>query len=183
MARTKVTVRRSVPPGQNGVARKENRVMGPRKRLEFLTRACREKAPSTGRFHNAQRYRPGTQALKEIRKYQKSTELLIQKLPFQRWKIVVVVFSHFLHNTFCGGKRIDSSEKSPLRSCATAATSGCSSQVPFWPCKKPASRTLSVCLRTQTSWPSTRRESRLCPRTFHSLGALGERSLRRENFD
>ena len=30
------------------------------------------------------RYRPGTLALKEIRRYQKSTELLIRKLPFQR---------------------------------------------------------------------------------------------------
>ncbi|KIM90888.1 hypothetical protein PILCRDRAFT_58946 [Piloderma croceum F 1598] len=30
------------------------------------------------------RYRPGTVALREIRKYQKSTDLLIQKLPFSR---------------------------------------------------------------------------------------------------
>ena len=30
------------------------------------------------------RYRPGTVALREIRTYQKSTELLIRKLPFQR---------------------------------------------------------------------------------------------------
>jgi histone H3 len=30
------------------------------------------------------RFRPGTVALREIRKYQKSTELLIRKLPFQR---------------------------------------------------------------------------------------------------
>ena len=30
------------------------------------------------------RYRPGTLALREIRRYQKSTELLINKLPFQR---------------------------------------------------------------------------------------------------
>ena len=31
-----------------------------------------------------QRYRPGTVALPGIRRYQKSTELLIRKLPFQR---------------------------------------------------------------------------------------------------
>ncbi|EQC36544.1 histone H3 [Saprolegnia diclina VS20] len=31
-----------------------------------------------------QRYRPGTVALRDIRRYQKSTELLIRKLPFQR---------------------------------------------------------------------------------------------------
>jgi len=38
-----------------------------------LSRAC-------GRH----RYRPGTVALREIRKYQKSSDLLIRKLPFQR---------------------------------------------------------------------------------------------------
>ena len=34
-------------------------------------------------------YRPGTAALREIRRYQKSTELLIRKLPFQHlvWEI------------------------------------------------------------------------------------------------
>lgn len=30
------------------------------------------------------RYRPGTVALREIRRYQKSTDLLLRKLPFQR---------------------------------------------------------------------------------------------------
>ena len=30
------------------------------------------------------RFRPGTVALRETRRYQKSTELLIRKLPFQR---------------------------------------------------------------------------------------------------
>lgn len=30
------------------------------------------------------RYRPGTVALREIRRYQKSTDLLIKKLPFQK---------------------------------------------------------------------------------------------------
>eukprot|EP00842_Homolaphlyctis_polyrhiza_P000317 jgi/Hompol1/1286/HPOL_001120-RA len=34
--------------------------------------------------HKPHRYRPGTVALREIRRYQKSTELLIRKLPFQR---------------------------------------------------------------------------------------------------
>ena len=31
------------------------------------------------------RFRPGTVALREIKRYQKSTELLIRKLPFQRF--------------------------------------------------------------------------------------------------
>ena len=41
-------------------------------------------APSAGGVMKPHRYRPGTVALREIRKYQKSTELLIRKLPFQR---------------------------------------------------------------------------------------------------
>lgn len=35
-------------------------------------------------FFYLSRFRPGTVALREIRRYQKSTELLIRKLPFQR---------------------------------------------------------------------------------------------------
>ena len=37
-----------------------------------------------GGLKKTHRYRPGTVALREIRRYQKSTELLIRKLPFQR---------------------------------------------------------------------------------------------------
>ena len=40
--------------------------------------------PPTGHVPKKRRYRPGTRALLQIRKYQKSTELLIRKLPFQR---------------------------------------------------------------------------------------------------
>jgi len=39
---------------------------------------------NTGGVKRAHRYRPGTVALREIRKFQKSTELLIPKVPFQR---------------------------------------------------------------------------------------------------
>ena len=41
-------------------------------------------APTTGGVKKPHRYRPGTVALQEIRLYQKSTELLIRKLPFAR---------------------------------------------------------------------------------------------------
>jgi histone H3 len=44
-----------------------------------------EKTPKhTGGVKKPHRYRPGTVALREIRRYQNSTELLIRKLPFQR---------------------------------------------------------------------------------------------------
>ena len=41
-------------------------------------------AGKTAPHKKPHRYRPGTVALREIRKYQKSTDLLIRKLPFQR---------------------------------------------------------------------------------------------------
>ena len=37
-----------------------------------------------GSIRKRRRFRPGTVALREIRKYQKTTELLIRKRPFQR---------------------------------------------------------------------------------------------------
>ena len=40
--------------------------------------------PPKGGIPKPRRFRPGTIALREIRKYQKSTELLIRKIPFQR---------------------------------------------------------------------------------------------------
>jgi histone H3 len=47
-------------------------------------RAVKKAAPGTGGVRKPHRYRPGTVALREIRKYQKTTELLFRKLPFQR---------------------------------------------------------------------------------------------------
>ena len=41
-------------------------------------------AAAEGRVKKPHRYRLGTVALREIRRYQKSTEMLIRKLPFQR---------------------------------------------------------------------------------------------------
>uniref|UniRef100_A0A6C0BN48 Core Histone H2A/H2B/H3 domain-containing protein n=1 Tax=viral metagenome TaxID=1070528 RepID=A0A6C0BN48_9ZZZZ len=45
------------------------------------TAAVGRDAPKTRKPH---RFRPGTVALRQIRKYQKSTDLLLRKLPFQR---------------------------------------------------------------------------------------------------
>ncbi|XP_069348711.1 histone H3.X [Eulemur rufifrons] len=54
----------------------------PRKQL--AAKASGKRAPPLGGMKKPHRYRPGTVALREIRKFQKSTELLIRKLPFQR---------------------------------------------------------------------------------------------------
>jgi len=70
MARTKQTARKST----GGKA--------PRKQL--ASKAARKSAPASGGLKKPHRYKPGTVALREIRRYQKSTELLVRKLPFQR---------------------------------------------------------------------------------------------------
>ena len=58
----------------------------PRKQLAAKSAARKTAAASTatGGVKKPHRFRPGTVALREIRRYQKSTELLIRKLPFQR---------------------------------------------------------------------------------------------------
>ena len=58
--------------------------MGKRPRKALATKAARKSAPATGGVKKPYRFRPGTVALREIRKYQKGTELLLRKLPFQR---------------------------------------------------------------------------------------------------
>ena len=69
MARTKQTARKST--GGKAVAKKR-----------LATKAARKS--NRGGVKKPHRYRPGTVALREIRRYQKSTELLLRKLPFQR---------------------------------------------------------------------------------------------------
>lgn len=70
MARTKQTARKSTG--------------GKAPRKQIAAKAARKSAPSAAGIKKPHRYRPGTVALREIRRYQKSTELLIRKLPFQR---------------------------------------------------------------------------------------------------
>ena len=92
MARTKQTARKST----GGKA--------PRKQL--ASKAARKSAPSTGGVKKPHRYKPGTVALREIRRYQKSTELLIRKLPFQRlvglwWLFGFVALRHVSFHVSC----------------------------------------------------------------------------------
>ncbi len=80
------------PPSTLPTASEANRVLAPRPPSRPARSpprppppaAARKSAPATGGVKKPHRYRPGTVALREIRKYQKSTELLIRKLPFQR---------------------------------------------------------------------------------------------------
>ena len=54
-----------------------------RKWSAFVKKQPRSQTDQITAQQHLYRYRPGTVALREIRRYQKSTELLIRKLPFQ----------------------------------------------------------------------------------------------------
>ena len=171
MARTKQTARKST----GGKA--------PRKQL--ATKAARKSAPATGGVKKPHRYRPGTVALREIRRYQKSTELLVRKLPFQR--LVREIAQDFKTGASEApfpspstpspsyavpqpGARIPAPpdrEHAWLQTCA-------SSPWLSWHSRRPARRTWLASSRTPTSALSTRSASPLCPRTSSSpAGSVG----------
>jgi histone H3 len=52
-------------------------------RHHLATKAAQKQARHTGGVKKPHRYCPGTVAISEIRKYQKNTDLLIRKAPFQ----------------------------------------------------------------------------------------------------
>ena len=64
------------------------------------------------------RYRPGTVALREIRKHQKSTDLLIRKLPFQR--LVREIAHEIAREKEMGDLRFQSSAVMALQEAAEA---------------------------------------------------------------
>ncbi|CAI0474375.1 unnamed protein product [Linum tenue] len=138
MARTKQTARKST----GGKA--------PRKQL--ATKAARKSAPTTGGVKKPHRYRPGTVALREIRKYQKSTELLIRKLPFQR--LVREIAQDF---------KVSSNN---ALTCVSRATQ-------CLLCRRQLRHTLWGCLRTPICVPSMPSVSPLCPRISSWPGGSG----------
>jgi histone H3 len=70
MARTKQTTRKFTG--------------GKASRKQLANKAIRKSVPAMGGVKKPHRYRPGTVALREIRRHQKSMDLLIRKLPFQQ---------------------------------------------------------------------------------------------------
>ena len=61
-----------------------------------LTGDGKRRRQTRGKIRKPRRYRPGTVALREICRYQKTTELLIRKIPFQRLvrEVVRNMFPH-----------------------------------------------------------------------------------------
>ena len=71
MARTKQTARKSTG--------------GKAPHIHLATKAaCKAASSASGGIKKPHRFQPGTVALREIRKYQKTTDLLLRKAPFQR---------------------------------------------------------------------------------------------------
>uniref|UniRef100_A0A3Q2W153 Core Histone H2A/H2B/H3 domain-containing protein n=1 Tax=Haplochromis burtoni TaxID=8153 RepID=A0A3Q2W153_HAPBU len=154
MARTKQTARKST----GGKA--------PRKQL--ATKAARKSAPATRGVKKPHRYRPSTVALREIRRYQKSTELLIRKLPFQR--LVREIAQDFKTDL-----RFQSSAVMALQEASEAYLVGLSNNVKISTQKLIA---WSDSSRTPTCAPSTPKGSPSCPKTSSWLAASAERELK-----
>ena len=79
-----------------------------------------QKAPKKGGVKKHYRYRPGTVALKQIRQYQKSTEFLIRKLPFQRLVREIASDSGVIKSPLCGKVRFQSAAVMALQEAAEA---------------------------------------------------------------
>ena len=77
------------------------------------------KAPKGG-VKKCYRYRPGTVALKQIRQYQKSTELLIRKLPFQRLVREIACDQDVITSPLCGKVRFQSAAIMALQEASEA---------------------------------------------------------------
>ena len=90
-----------------------------RKAAARLAKKDGQKAPK-GRVKKCYRYRPGTVALKQIRQYQKSTELLIRKLPFQRLVREIACDRDVITSPLCGKVRFQSAAIMALQEASEA---------------------------------------------------------------
>ena len=84
-----------------------------------LAKKSGQKAPKGG-VKKCYRYWPGTVALKQIRQYQKSTELLIRKLPFQRLVREIANDSQIIKSPLCGKVRFQSAAIMALQEASEA---------------------------------------------------------------
>ena len=123
--------------------------------------------------HRAKRrYKPGTVALKEIRRYQKSTDLLLRKLPFARLVCLPVRYkAHAQTQSETGTDLLETRyEKSQwtLRKGRIRCCGG--NHKPFKHCKRHPRPSWSISSRTPICAPYMRSESPLCKRISSSQG-------------
>ena len=77
------TTTTKAPPSASEAPKKAGKSGASEAPKSAIQKPASKKPAGTGK-KKAHRFRPGTVALREIRRYQKSTDLLIRKLPFQR---------------------------------------------------------------------------------------------------
>ena len=133
-------------PRSKAVAKKSSEK--PSKKNLHSQKIARKSAPVTTGVKK-RRFRPGTVALREIKRYQKTTDMLIQKAPFQRKGTSI-----FIQSEECW----EISERFRTK---RAALPSVSRHRLFWLCKKLAklqwstcSRMLTCALSTPKEWPS-----------------------------
>ena len=115
----KTTAVRSQPalnPGQRSGSIKAHLAKLPKR---AATKAAK-KSGVKGGVKKLRRYRQGTVALKEIRRYQKSTDLLIRKLPFQRLVWEIAGDHKVITSPLCGKVRFQSAAVMALQEAAEA---------------------------------------------------------------
>ena len=112
---------KSVKEGQEELRRilAEKREEKRKKAAAGMAKKGGQKAPKGG-VKKRYRYRPGTVALKQIRQYQKSTELLIRKLPFQRLVHEIASDSEVINSPLCSKVRFQSAAIMALQEAAEA---------------------------------------------------------------
>ena len=112
---------RSVREAQEELKRilAEKREEKRKKAVAKMAKKGGQKAPK-GRVKKRYRYRLGTVALKQIRQYQKSMELLIRKLPFQRLVREIASDSEVIKSPLCGKVRFQSAAVMALQEAAEA---------------------------------------------------------------
>src|SRR3984957_3061367 len=102
---------------------------------------------AAGGVKKPHRFRPGTVALREIRRYQKSTELLIRKLPFQRLvREIAQDFKVSLHFDQTISQPSLNIHHSDRLTCA-------SNHLQSWPCKRQLRHISSHCSKTPILLP------------------------------
>lgn len=118
-------------------------------------------------------HRPGTVALREIRRYQKSTELLIRKLPFQR--LVREIAQDFKTDLRFQSAAIGALQVSPARVPVQPGFPGAPGAPPRWPIGQPVSRATLGSLPLDTAVGVARTAGEGCaPRPGPAHGGPGD---------
>ena len=118
----KIVAAKSQPtlnPGQRSGSLKTHLAGLQKKMAAKAAKKSDMKAPKGG-VKKRYRYRPGTVALKQIRQYQKSTELLIRKLPFQHLVREISGDHKVITSPLCGKVRFQSVAVMALQEAAEA---------------------------------------------------------------